>query len=310
MMRRNLLFVGCLVLQLSLVSADDPITQEIITFSKSLRESFKPAKTTFERRNVVNSEESTDVFLQDEGGFLYETNTAICAANPKYSFFLKRNAIDEAWELKSLQPLFQTDSEAQYVLQVKMIDDACYGWLTANAFRIDEYLQIPGAEATVVRTGQGESEEVNLEIKIADPKQRMPSGEAIVMGKVTANYLPNRFGWIPIETQAFWAVEGRCIRENREFIRQGEFMVPRETEFKIFQTKSSTNPYLHNVTRLVYSDDKFDADRLMVSHYGFKEPVLPGGERSRIGALIVIGLFLFLIAWSFTKLRIGRSESL
>jgi len=68
--------------------ADDATRQQIISFSENVKKSFKPARTRFLRQSRVDGRESEDMYIENGESFLYENETAVCAANEEYSSLL------------------------------------------------------------------------------------------------------------------------------------------------------------------------------------------------------------------------------
>lgn len=280
-------------------SADDSVPQDIIEYSEHLRESFRPTSVVFNRVNLKGKKSTTSYFeLGDK--FLFETPTAVCAANSRYGFFLEREDVSAPWQLKSLKPRTDASGELELPKEVLYVKGATYIWMCANSYRIDEYLQVPDAVVTTKRSGSAEDEEVHLEIKL-DSDKLIPSGLRATLVRVLATYLPDKYGWSPVETRGFWGDGGSAIRINRNFVEKDGFFVPTESEVQHFLPRAK-EIYDRGVNEFVYSDDPPDADRFMVSYYGFKEPVLPGDETSRVWVVIVAGLLLvasiFAFKWS------------
>ncbi|WP_372721147.1 hypothetical protein [Novipirellula sp.] len=283
--------------------ADDKETEkEIVAFSEEIRSTFSPVETTFQSRNLINDTLAQSVYIESGEYFLYEKPTAICAANPQYSFFLERKTASDPWQLKSLKPRTKTEHDTELVTEVQLVKGAQYGWLTANGFRIDEYFELDQRKIHAAHSGRGDDEEVRVTIEIPDTKQWMSNGMRVNKERIAARFLPNKYGWVPVQAEAFWPKgKGRSISQNRDFVQQDGFWIPRESETKIFKTVESKEPYVHILQRFSYEDSPPDLDRFMVSHYGFKEPVLPGSERSRIGVVIAISIFLLVAGFLLLK---------
>ncbi|GAA4450364.1 hypothetical protein [Novipirellula rosea] len=281
----------------------DEETERLVTdYSEKLRSTFSPVETTLQTRNLIDGTETHSVYIESGEYFLYEKPTAICAANPQYSFFLERKTAADPWQLKSLKPRTKTEHDTELVTEVQLVKGAQYGWMAANGFRIDEYFEPDQRKIRVAHSGGGDDEEVSLTIEIPDTKQWMSNGMRVNKERIAAKFLPNKYGWVPVQAEAFWPNgKGRSISQNRDFVQQDSFWIPRESETKIFKTVQQKEPYLHVLTHYDYQDTTADLDRFMVSHYGFKEPVLPGSERSRIGVVIATSFFLLVAGFLLLK---------
>ncbi len=301
LVRFLLTILTCLLL-VDHASADDSVPQDIIDYSEQLRESFRPSSVAFDHVNLKGKKSTTSYFeLGDR--FLFETPTAVCAANSRYGFFLERDDVSAPWQLKSLKPRTDASNGLELPKEVLYVKGATYIWMAANSYRIDEYLQVPDAVVKTKRSGSGDDEQVHLEIKL-DSDKPVPSGLRATLVRVLATYFPNKYGWSPVETRGFWGDGGSAIRINRDFVEKDGFFVPTESEVQHYRPRAK-EMHDRGVTEFVYTQDPPDEDRFMVSHYGFKEPVLPGDETSRVWVVIIAGVLLaaciFVFKWSRQK---------
>jgi hypothetical protein len=267
---------------------------EFKAFHRGLEKNFRPGacsrtEVTTEISQSEGSSSQTSVrsiSLQLGDSYVLETQGKqgrVVASNQRYAFCLESMTPGGKWALESLNFHDSETNLSKPDPRATVNRGAEHAWNKVNVWSIDQYLEVPGVQATWSNESDGV---VKLVIGIPDTNAIVPgTGLRVQLAQVSAQFKPKDQDGVVYDYKF------------SDFRKVGEFSVPHARQFKRI-VPGNVIPSRTSETMFKYSDELPPPERFLVSYYGFEEPGASYFPWRRLAPLLlaitVIGIRIFV----------------